>query len=180
MGDIWPYGPPRYTTHNQIVIELRALGMSANDADIGAAIGAAEASYDLSVINDTPSTGDYSVGTFQINYLGSLYAERTRLFGTPKQLIDGGVIAQAHAMYTLWRSSGFSPWSTYNSGAYRQYLQGGGGPSLPPNIPVGGIPPPTSPGADTWSSQIRSSASSLASASGSLNSNADYINALWR
>jgi hypothetical protein len=161
MGDIWPYGPPRYTTRAQVIIELKANGMSEANAEIGTAIGIAEGGLDLSVINDTPSTGDYSVGTFQINYLGSLDAERTRLFGTPKQLIDGGIIAQAHAMAVLWRESGFTPWSTYNNGEYRQYLQGGGTPPGPkPGIATPPIPVP-SPGTDSWGVQIRHSVYNL-------------------
>jgi hypothetical protein len=83
MGDIWPYGKPRFTTYVDAVVALEARGMPHNDALIGAAIGEAESSLDLSVINDTPSTGDYSVGVWQINYAGSLWAGRVRAFGTP-------------------------------------------------------------------------------------------------
>lgn len=128
MGDIWPYGPPVYTSWQAIDSWFEDNGFSVTDSAIFAAIGEAEASFDLSVINDTPSTGDYSVGTFQINYYGSLAAERTRLFGTPQQLIAGGLNAQAEAAHYLWSGAGgWTPWSTYNSGAYLAYTHGQGG-----------------------------------------------------
>lgn len=158
MGDIWPYGPPRYTTYAQAVIEAKALGMSENDANIAAAIGTAESSLDLSVINDTPSTGDYSVGVWQINYLGSLYASRSAEFGTPKQLIQGGLISQAKAMHTLWRQSGFYPWSTYVSGAYKQYLKGGTAPGPTPGQVLPPTPAIPTPGKDSWADTVDHSA----------------------
>lgn len=125
MGDIWPYGPPVYTSWDAVYNWYINNGFSTNQSAIFAAIAEAEAGFDLSVINDTPDTGDYSVGTLQINYYGQLYAERVGLFGTPQQLIAGGLNAQAKAAQYLWSGAGgWSPWSTYNSGAYQQYLHG--------------------------------------------------------
>lgn len=138
MGDIWPYGPAKYVSFAATEAALRTAGFSAANANIGAAIGTAESSRDLTVINDTPSTGDYSVGVWQINYYGSLYASRARDFGTPKQLVTGGIGGQAHAARSVFDGAGgWTPWSTYNSGAYRQYLQGGGGggSGTPPGPP---------------------------------------------
>ena len=129
MGDEWPYGPPKYASFADCRAYLATQGMDAASALIGAAIGTAESSRDLTVINDTPATGDYSVGVWQINYYGSLRAGRTAAFGTPKQLIDGGIAKQSYACYEVWVDAGasFTPWSTYNSGAYLAYLGGGGG-----------------------------------------------------
>lgn len=124
MGDIWPYGPPRYTYYAAVLEAFIASKFSNADAQIFAGIAGAEASYDLSVINDTPSTGDYSVGTFQINYYGSLYAGRAAAYGTPQQLIAGGLPAQVGAALGVWRSQGFNAWSTYRSGAWRNYVSG--------------------------------------------------------
>jgi hypothetical protein len=156
VGDIWPYGRPRFITFAQAVARLRYVGFTAAQADVGAAIGTAESSRDLSVINDTPSTGDYSVGVWQINYYGSLYAERVREFGTPQYMVTKGLNAQAYACRRVFLQQGWSAWSTYNDGAYRKYLQGGGGGSAPP--PGGGKPPGHGilPPTEDYSGTIRS------------------------
>lgn len=158
MGDIWPYGPPLFVTYGEAEAALRDQGMPASDANIGAAIGQAESSLDYRVINDTPATGDYSVGIWQINYYGSLYAPRSREFGTPQMLVKGGLIHQAFACHALWATSGFTPWSTYNSGAYRKYLGGGIPGAVSPGSVTFAIPVPTNPGKDSWSGQVKAAA----------------------
>lgn len=165
MGDIWPYGKPVYTTWLDVRDWLEHYGMSSRNAAIGAAICEAESSFDLSVINDTPATGDYSVGMAQINYLGSLYAERTKLFGTPEQLIKGGVSAQAKALYTLWRDSGFTPWSTFNDGEYKKYLNGNVAIPQAPGQQTAPIAAPTDPGTDSWAGYVKGSAGHFTGAS---------------
>jgi hypothetical protein len=161
VGDIWPYGPPRYVTWAQANAVAKQAGFSAANADVITAIGVAEGGLDLSVINDTPATGDYSVGTYQINYYGSLYASRVAAFGTPKQLIDGGIDAQIHAALVLWRQSGFRPWSTFNSGAYKQYLHG----AVTPTGPAPGIQTPVntaiSPPTEDYSATVHAGGDSV-------------------
>lgn len=61
-----------------------------------------------------------SVGLFQIN----LNAHPDL---ATQDVYDPTVNAQA--AYDLWKSSGWSPWSTYTNGAYRKYLTGS--PSSP-------------------------------------------------
>ena len=141
MADIWlPGYPPAYTDWAYCVGVLELVGMDKGNAEILAAIAGPESGYDYTVINDTPSTGDYSVGLWQINYLASLYAERSRLYGTPRELIAGGPIKQAHAAYSVWRGQGWNAWyNTYTSGAWRQYI--GSGPIPHPGQPPGGGPP---------------------------------------
>jgi hypothetical protein len=147
MGDIWPYGPPKYASFDDAVNAARVAGFGPNGGKVAAAIATAESSRDLTVINDTPSTGDYSVGAWQINYYGSLYAGRAAAFGTPRHLIASGILGQARAAWRIYQGQGWSAWSTYSSGAYLKYLQGGspptGGPGVvtPPPDPV--IHPPT-------------------------------------
>lgn len=140
MGDIWlPGYPPAYTDWAYCVGVLELQGMDKGNAEILAAIAGPESGYDYTVINDTPSTGDYSVGLWQINYLGALYAERSREFGTPRELIAGGPIKQAHAAYSVWRSQGWMAWATtYTSGAWRKYIGSG-------KVPHPGQPPPGGP-----------------------------------
>lgn len=145
MGDIWlPGYPPAYTDWAYCVGVLELAGMDHANAEILAAIGGPESGYDYTVINDTPATGDYSVGIWQINYLGALYAERSRLYGTPRQLIAGGPAKQAHAAFDVWKGQGWLAWSTtYTSGAWRQYI--GSGPIPHPGQPPTGAPGPQPP-----------------------------------
>jgi hypothetical protein len=163
VGDIWPYGPPRYTTYAAVLqIAINARFTNAQ-AQIWGGIAGAEASYDLSVINDTPSTGDYSVGTFQINYYGNLYAGRASAYGTPAQLIAGGLTAQFAAALGVYRSQGFNAWSTYRSGAWQKYASGvvTSVTTSPGNttaaLPGHDISPPT----EDYSGTIRSAAAAL-------------------
>lgn len=139
MGDIWPYGAPQYITWNAAYAAMNSLGQTPEDCAVYAAIAQAESGLDVTVINDTPGTGDYSVGLWQINYYGSLYGPRAAAYGTPQQLVQGGVTKQALAAISVG-AGGFTPWSTYNNGAYLQYLNG----NVPPTgAPAGGGTPPT-------------------------------------
>lgn len=150
MGDVWPYGGPFYSDYATAKDAAGAAGFSDSDAGIMAAIGGAESSWDWGVINDTPSTGDYSVGVWQLNYYDGLYDSRVAELGTPESLVQGGVYVQAVGAHIIWSQQGFGAWSTYNSGAYLNYMSGGGGvggtigPALGPdagtgdnNIPAG-------------------------------------------
>lgn len=126
---------------------MNSLGRSQNDCAIFAAIAEAESSFDLSVVNNTPSTGDLSVGCWQINYYGSLYGPRAAEFGTPAELVAGGLSKQALAANVIGANS-FTPWSTFTSGAYLQYLhgavppsQGGGSGGTPPTLSEGATGP---------------------------------------
>jgi hypothetical protein len=145
MGDIWlPGYPPAYTDWSYCVGVLELQGMDRPNAEILAAIAGPESGYDYTVINDTPATGDYSVGLWQINYLGALYADRSREFGTPRQLIAGGPIRQARAAHAVWQQEGWNAWATtYQSGDWRQYI--GSGPVPQPGNPPGGSKGPQPP-----------------------------------
>lgn len=147
MGDTWPYGPPQYVTWNAAYAEMNSLGQTPEDCAVYAAIAQAESGLDVTVVNDTPATGDYSVGLWQINYYGSLYGPRSAAYGTPQQLVQGGITKQAIAAISIG-AGGFTPWSTYNSGAYEQYLNGnvppsqaGSGGGTPPTIEEGSTGP---------------------------------------
>lgn len=138
MGDEWPWAPPQFSTWQETFTEMNSLGVSQNNAAIYAAIAEAESNFDLTVLNNTPPTGDYSVGEFQINYFQSLYASRAARFGTPQQLATGGLTKQCLAAIVIG-SGGFTPWSTFTNGAYLKYLHG----AVPPGGgggPGGGLP----------------------------------------
>lgn len=140
MTDIFLPGlGPAFTDWAHCVGLLEGLGLSHNDSVVLAAIGGPESGYDYHVINDTPATGDYSVGIWQVNYYGPLYPGRTAEFGTPRQLAAGGPPAQARAAALIFRQQGFMAWATtYTSGDWRQYV--GSGP-VPPIEPGPGGPP---------------------------------------
>lgn len=156
MGDIWPYGPPRYATWQGVYDILFNFTHRDDVSRILTAIGSAESNLDWTVINDTPATGDYSVGIFQINYYDGLYPGRAAQFGTPAQLIAGGPGIQARAALAIaFGPGGYTNWSTYNSGAYGKYLHGfvptptGGGPGSADQLAA----PPAAPAKD-WSSWV--------------------------
>jgi len=133
-------------TWQTVFTEMNSLGQSQENAAVYAAIAEAESGLDLTVLNDTPATSDYSVGLFQINYYGSLYTSRAAKYGTPQQLALGGVTKQCLAAVDIG-SGGFTPWSTYNNGAYLQYLHGAVAPTgtttsgAPPTIQEGSTGP---------------------------------------
>jgi hypothetical protein len=124
MGDIWPYGAPAYETWQDCYNEALLWFSDPSVAATFAAIASAESGLDYTVINDTVATGDYSVGLWQINYFGSLYASRAAAYGTPQQLIEGGLTRQFYAAMGVYHSQGFGAWSTYNSGEYLADLHG--------------------------------------------------------
>lgn len=135
MGDIHPYGGPYFYSFDVVHYFLSTLPGSGPDPLVFTAIAQAESGLDKAVINDTPATGDYSVGLWQINFFGYLYASRVAQFGTPAQLVGGGIQRQAPAAVQIWREQGYGAWTTYTSGAYRQYLSGGITPAGPPQAP---------------------------------------------
>lgn len=96
-------------TPRQAFQALRAAGFPASAAVTMTAIGGVESTWNTRALNNTPATGDYSVGVWQINYFDGLYAERTALFGPPDELL-GNLQKQADAAYILYRQSGFGPW----------------------------------------------------------------------
>lgn len=136
MGDTWPYGPPDRVGYNVLFNSVIAAGGNAFEADTLGAIGMAESGSDIRVVNDTPATGDLSVGAWQINYYASLYGPRSAEFGSPAQLVAAGAPGQARAALVILGQQGFSAWTTYTSGAYRQFLSGAGG--SPPQTGTGG------------------------------------------
>lgn len=145
MGAIHLPGlPAAYTDWVYCYGLLQGMMPTDDDAKILAAIAGPESGYDYHVINDTPSTGDYSVGLWQINYFDGLYPGRAAAYGTPRQLAERGPLAQARAAADIWRSQGFMAWATtYTSGAWKQYI--GSGPIPHPSPGPGGpgqLPPP--------------------------------------
>lgn len=61
-------------------------------------------------LNNNPATGDYSVGCFQINILGSLAKNRP----TEAELKDPEV--NVKFAYNMWKNQGWTPWSVCKNG----------------------------------------------------------------
>lgn len=142
MGDIWLPGlPPAYSSFAECLRYLEPLMPTHDDAVILAAIAYPESGFDYRVINDTPATGDYSVGLFEINYYADLYPSRAAAYGTPRELILSGPKGQCHAAADLWHSAGgFSPWAAdIISGSWRAGVGAGPVPASPGLGSAGGI-----------------------------------------
>lgn len=77
------------------------------------AISGRESSWRPTALNNNPSTEDYSVGLFQLNYFGSLAPGRTQAWGTPAQLLNNPQ-AQANATYQLVGGNSLSGLSNWN------------------------------------------------------------------
>ena len=102
-------------------------GGSPQGAAIAAAVALAESSGNSAALNNTPSTGDYSVGLWQINYFNGLFDSRSAAYGSPAALlIDPN--AQALAAISISNNgTNWTPWSTYENGAYLNFLNTPGG-----------------------------------------------------
>lgn len=93
-------------------------GASPDQASILTAIsGHEDPSGIINALNDNPSTGDYSVGEWQVNYYGNLLAGRTASYGSPTKLATDP-LAQAKAAVAISGGPGgtnFSPWTTFKN-----------------------------------------------------------------
>lgn len=77
----------------------------------------AESGGRADALNNNASTGDYSVGCFQINILGKL------AHGRPSEAeLKNPEVNVAYA-YHLYEKSGFTPWSAYKSGKHLTFLK---------------------------------------------------------
>lgn len=111
-------------TFSQLETLWQQAGGSPKLAPTMAAVALAESGGDPNSVNNDPSTGDYSVGLWQVNYFGDLYAERSQLFGPPAELTDPAKNAAAAVEIAGPNGQGLDNWTTYSSGAYQQYLNG--------------------------------------------------------
>lgn len=148
-------------------------GGSPSLAPTMAAIALAESGGNPQALNNNPSTGDYSVGLWQINYYGNLLSSRTQRYGPPS-LLQSNPLANAKAAVDLAQGgNGLGNWTTYTSGAFRQYLGGSsGGPAAggtgqasggqaPVGSPPSGWPASGTPVAKLTKAQIMKIANAL-------------------
>lgn len=107
----------------RLIDAIRAAGFSGQAADLMYAIDEAESGGNAWAYNPNAGTGDNSYGLSQINMIGDLGPSRRQQWGLTSndQLFDP--VTNERAAYSLsGGGSDFSPWSTFKSGAYRQYL----------------------------------------------------------
>lgn len=108
-------------------------GGNPSAAPIAAAVALAESGGNPSSYNGTGA--DNSYGLWQINMIGSLGPARRQQFGlqNSSQLFDPLTNAKA-AVAISNNGANWGPWTTFTSGAYKKYLQGG----VPPNLNAAG------------------------------------------
>ncbi len=111
-------------TAGQMTALAEKAGFNKNDAKIMGAIGMAESPGDPNAHNTNAKTGDNSYGLWQINMLGSMGPSRRKSFGISnnEELFNPSV--NAKAAYKIYKSQGLGAWSTYKTGAYKDYLNG--------------------------------------------------------
>jgi len=130
-------------TFGQIEDLWIANGGSPGWAPLAAGIAMAESGGDPGALNNNSSTGDYSVGLWQINYFGSLLAPRTASYGSPSTL-QADPNAQARAAVAL--SNNGANWGPWRTDRAWQAWTSAGSPSMPNSTTVqgwlgaGGVP----------------------------------------
>lgn len=102
-----------------MVQALKAAGFSGSSLLTMTSLGISESGGNAQALNNNPSTGDYSVGWFQINYFDGLYNTRAQKYGPPSYLLSNPQ-AQASAAWDLsGHGTNFSPWQgDYTNGKY--------------------------------------------------------------
>jgi Lysozyme like domain len=75
-----------------------------------AGVALAESGGNVENLNNNPSTGDYSVGLWQINYFGGLAPSRTASFGPPAQLQQDANAQAKAAVSILGGGPGITAW----------------------------------------------------------------------
>lgn len=100
----------------QVVAFCQQAGFSGNALDIAVAIAQAESSFYTRATNYNASSASTDRGIFQINNVYHPEVTDTCAF-TP--------LCAAKAAYNISsKGTKFTPWSTFNNGAYKQYLSG--------------------------------------------------------
>lgn len=104
---------------------LRSVGFTGNGLRMAYAIAMAESSGNAGAYNGNAGTGDKSYGLFQINMLGAMGPERRKQYGLSSN--DDLYDPYVNAKVAFKMSNGgknWGPWSTYNRGDYKKYLDG--------------------------------------------------------
>lgn len=106
---------------------LKQAGFTGDGLKMAYAIAMAESSGNARAHNGNAGTGDNSYGLFQINMLGGMGPERRARYGLSSNEALYDPLTNAKVAYKMSNGGkNWGPWSTYKTGAYRQYYGGSG------------------------------------------------------
>lgn len=100
-------------------------GFKGHDADVATAIALAESGGNPNAHNSKPP--DDSYGLWQINMRGSLGPDRRKRFALNSNDELFVPATNARVAYGIYNTSGFTPWTTYTSGKYKEFMADTGG-----------------------------------------------------
>ena len=113
-----------------IISVLQQAGFSGDSLATAYAIVRAESGGRANAFN--PRGKDLSYGLFQINMLGGMGPDRRKKFGLSSNEDLYDPLTNAKVAYAISnQGTNFKPWTTYTSGKYQQFLQGGTGGGAP-------------------------------------------------
>jgi hypothetical protein len=107
---------------------IKQAGGTDAEATTLAGIAGAESRFKTSAHNPNAATGDNSYGLWQINMLGAMGPQRRAQYGLKSNedlynpATNARVALAMHRAANPRKFGGYGDWSTYRSGAYRQYL----------------------------------------------------------
>lgn len=117
----WPARLPGYANGTGLLGYATGAGFRGQAARTAAAIAEAESGGDAHAHNSVPP--DNSYGLWQINMIGGLGPARRTQFHLASNDALYNPAVNARVAYALSNhGTNFSPWTTYTSGAYRQFL----------------------------------------------------------
>ncbi len=118
---------PNFFTFTELKILAEQAGFSPSISPTVAAIGLAESSGDPSAHNYNTKTGDNSYGLMQINMINFPYYQlgnfRRKEFGIKNNEALFDPVVNMKAAKRVYDTSGFTAWSVYRHGTYKQYLR---------------------------------------------------------
>ena len=125
--DIGTQGLSVIFTDTELKILAEQAGFSPSISPTVAAIGLAESSGDPSAHNYNTKTGDNSYGLMQINMINFPYYQlgnsRRKEFGIKNNEALFDPVVNMKAAKRVYDTSGFTAWSVYRHGTYKQYLR---------------------------------------------------------
>ena len=134
MSATYPGTPGTRLSYNQIQQLWIQNGGDPGWAPLMAGIAVAESGGQTNILNDNPSTGDYSVGLWQINYFQNLGPSRTAQYGSPAYLA-ANQNAQAQAAIKLFGQNGAGIGAWTNDPTWNAW-QAAGAPQKPSSATV--------------------------------------------
>lgn len=106
---------------------LKKAGFKGQGLKMAYAIVMAESGGNAGAHNPDVSTGDNSYGLFQINMLGAMGPERRKQYGLSSNESLFDALTNAKVAYKMSNGgTNWGPWSTYKTGAYKEFYGGSG------------------------------------------------------